>query len=102
MSEQSNSERPPSVVTGVTWYSPDEWSIIPDHVADPETFDYPYQEWLNNAEKTVERLQDAKTRVYRILFRIDDFLVWCHQKNKQPNSEARSEYTHAETKRIHG
>jgi len=41
MSEQSNSERPPSVVTGVTWYSPDEWSIIPDHVADPETFDYP-------------------------------------------------------------
>ncbi len=102
MSEQSNSERPLSVAVGVAWYSPDEWNIIPDHVADPETFDYPYQEWLQNAEKAVKELQEGEARVYRIPFRIDDFLVWCRQMNKKPNSEARSEYTHAETERIHG
>jgi hypothetical protein len=102
MSEQKDSDQPLSVAVGVAWYSPDEWNSIQDHVSDPETFDYPYQEWLLNAETTVKQLQEANTRVYRIPFRIDDFLLWCRAEHKEPNSESRSQYTHAETKKIHG
>lgn len=102
MNDQHDSEILSSAVVGIAWYSQHEWDRIRDQVADSETFDYPYEEWLANAQKIISQLQQAGTRAYRVSFSIDDFLSWCQAQGKQPNSEARSEYTVAETKRIHG
>jgi len=102
MNNQNDSDASPPVVAGIAWYTPEEWDSIREQVADPETFDYTYNEWLANAQKTVSELRSAGTKAYRIPFHLDDFLRWCRANAKQPNSEARSEYTSAETERIHG
>jgi len=102
MSSKSSSHGTHSTIVGITWYSPHEWDLIPEHVADPETFDYPYQEWLSNAEKTIEQVKQTGAHACRIQFRIDDFLQWCQRTSATPDAAARCTYTIAETKRIYG
>ena len=67
-------------------------------MSDPETFDYPYAEWILNAQEKIQEFEKQGIVVRKTPILINDFLLWCKMNRRKPDGAARAAYVAHKTK----
>ena len=82
-----------SIVVGVTWYTPDQFTRMKSVADDSESLDDTYEDWLENATRQMRRLKNKGYQVTKVSIEVDEWVAWCQQYGKPLTGASRSEFT---------
>lgn len=88
-------------ITGILWWTPEQWEKAKQISADSHVFDDSYQEWKEGAEKALKNFRDLGLTVYQIDIDLDELIDWCKKKNRLLDGNARSEFVSGKVKERH-
>jgi len=80
------------VVLGLSWFQPEQWDRLKEISEDRESLDDSYEDWKNNANKTIQELRLAGQVVKKVNIDLEELLVWCNENSFPVNGKSRSEY----------
>lgn len=80
------------VMTGIAWYSRDEWDMFRASIVDADSMHRTYDEWLAQAEKTKMTLEGRGLQIVKVPIVLDELLRWCEARGLPCNGAARSQY----------
>lgn len=84
---------PQTMIIGVGWYSPDQWSKLKLLADDSDTLDSNYEEWLAGVEKTLQELRKQPgIRPVKISVDVQDLQQWCRDHGKRLDGNARARF----------
>lgn len=88
-------------VTGILWWTPEQWERAKQISADSHAFDDTYQEWKESAEQALKNFRDLRITAYKIDIDLDELIAWCKEKNRPLDSKARSEFVSGKVRERH-
>ena len=80
------------VITGVAWYSPEQWEQMKAVVPDPENLEPSYEEWVSMASAALVQLKEAGIVWEKVLIEAEEFVAWCEEGQRALGSSARSQF----------
>jgi hypothetical protein len=84
---------PQTMLIGVGWYSPDQWSKLKLVADDSETLDSNYEEWRAGVEKTLQELRSQPgIRAVKVSVDVQALQQWCRDRGKRLDGEARVQF----------
>lgn len=81
-----------SQLSGVAWYTREHYGDIRALMDDGHILPSTFDEWLECAERVVDRIERAGASVARITLIPDDFALWCRLQGFRRDAEARCEF----------
>lgn len=87
------------IVTGVCWYTENQWVRLKETATDPERFEATYEEWSAMAEGELLHLSKAGIIPVKVLIDPDEFSAWCKEKSKRNDASARAQYVSEQLRR---
>lgn len=90
-----------SPITGILWWTPEQWERAKQISADSQIFDDTYQEWKESADKSFKNFRDLGYTVYKIEIDLDELIDWCNKKNIPLDGNARSGFVSGKVKTRH-
>ena len=78
---------------GIAWYREDQWELLKSTASDAENIEHTYQEWLQSAEDSIEKLKKQGFGPVKVDLDVNEFNEWCGRKGRIRNAGSRSEYT---------
>lgn len=79
-------------VLGVVWYDPGGWARMREITDDPEKLEETFEQWLEIAEKAVRNLRAKGATVERVTINVDEYVVWCNDRDHAINSSTRAQF----------
>jgi hypothetical protein len=86
---------------GVAWYAEAEWERVREVVADPETLESCYAEWLKVAREGLRELARAGIVAEQVPVRVGELEAWCQQQGRPLDASARSAFAAELLRRRH-
>jgi len=77
---------------GIAWYREDQWQLLRSTASDSESIEDTYQEWMQIAGESIEKLKKHGLDPVKVDFDVHEFNGWCNTHKRNPNAESRSEY----------
>jgi len=81
-----------TIVSGIGWYSREQWAELRDVVSDPEELESTYDEWLDAVKAAVPDLIKVGGKLLKVPVDVSELVSWCRQRRKRINAAARAEY----------
>jgi len=97
---QLNIPKATKIVTGIAWYSSDQWADLRRVVSDPAELESTYDEWLGVIMRSVPDLINAGFNLVKVPVNVSDLVGWCRQRGKPIDADARAEYVVEELRRL--
>jgi hypothetical protein len=88
-------------IFGIAWYRKDQWDLLRIVSDKPETLEDSYEEWLTNANKLKNNLEQLGITAKEIGIDINDVVVWCKSTNNTINSKSITEYVILKLKELY-
>ena len=79
-------------MTGIAWYSRDQWAQLRRVVADPEELESTYEEWLGVIKRRVPDFIKPGLKLVKVPVDVNDLVSWCQLRGKPIDANARAEY----------
>lgn len=76
----------------VAWYRREEWPELRRLASDADVLEERYDEWLENATRTLEQLRAAGLRVKPVDVDVHALGRWCEARQRPCDSASRSQY----------
>jgi hypothetical protein len=83
-------EQNDQIPLAMCWYDEVQWKLLKE--LDPDGTDDTYEEWRRNASEAFAELRATGQDIIKISIRMDEFLAWCEENNREPVSSSRSAY----------
>jgi hypothetical protein len=88
-------------IFGIAWYRKDQWELLRMVSAKPETLEDTYEEWLINANKLKDNLEQLGITAKEVDIDINDVVLWCKSINNTINSKSITEYVTLKLKELY-
>lgn len=82
----------------IAWYTPQQWRLLKRKAVDAHLLDSSYQQWLEEAEKLIARLQLENQEFAKCFVDVEELEKWCCEEGLPLDGAARSRFV-AETAR---
>ena len=79
-------------VTGVAWYSSNEWQQLREVAADPERLEKTYQEWLVVVDQACQKIEASGIAIVKVPIDVHGLIGWCRERNLPIDGKARAQY----------
>jgi hypothetical protein len=76
-------------VSGIAWYSREQWDKLREISVDRGTLGYTYDDWLSKAENTQARTGAAGANAEKVVVDVDELETWCHSRGWVINEKSR-------------
>lgn len=93
MKKRKKNQDKVTAVVGVAWYRRDQWPRLLEASADRAMLEDTYDEWLQNAEKTMKSFKARGIRLEKVDVDLEQLLFWCAQRGRPVNAESRTDFT---------
>jgi hypothetical protein len=80
------------VVTGLCWYSAEQWPRLREVAPDPGELEETHEEWLAMMRRSLRSLRDGGIPYQLVDIDVEELVTWCKRKGKPINSSSRAEY----------
>ncbi len=80
------------VVLGFAWYRPEQWSLLRELAADPQTLEPTHTEWVAEALKSMADLRATGADVRRIDVDVRELASWCRDRGRPLDGSARAAF----------
>jgi hypothetical protein len=87
-----NKPKGANIVTGIAWYSSDQWADLRRVVSDPAELEPTYEEWQGVIKRSVSDLIKAGLKLVKVPVDVTDLVTWCRQRGKPIDADARAQY----------
>lgn len=77
---------------GIAWYRAEQWPDLLAAVSDRSEFEERHEDWLATAEKTLEDMTRAGSRVERVEVDVTEMVAWCRARKAPLDARARSRF----------
>lgn len=67
---------------GLPWFREEDWEMLLDVLEDADQLPSAYDEWLQDAEAEVKRLERAETLVVKAVVDPAPFAQWCRARDR--------------------
>ena len=81
-----------NIVTGIAWYSSEQWVELRRVVSDPAELESTYEEWQYVIKRSVPDLINAGFKLLKVPVEVSDLVDWCRHRDKPIDADARAEY----------
>jgi hypothetical protein len=94
----------PEMITGIGWYSPDQWAMLKLLADDSAALDSSYEAWMKNAENVFQTLQGHQSgvRPVRIHIDVEVLRTWCRDHGYGLDAPARAKFITEQVKKTYG
>lgn len=79
-------------VTGICWYSAEQWPRLREVVADPGELEETHEEWLTMMKRSLRSFREAGIRYQLVDIDVEELVSWCKRKGIPINGSSRAEY----------
>lgn len=79
-------------VTGVCWYSAEQWVRLREVAADPVVLEDTYEAWVAMMKKALRSLRDAGLTYQLVDVDTEELVRWCRRNGRPIDGAARAEY----------
>jgi hypothetical protein len=93
--------RRPEIVSGIAWFSADQWQLLRSLATDAEDLEETHEEWVKIAEKTIEDLARQGLRAQKVDVDVNELRAWCLAQNRRLDSSARAAYAAVDLQDLH-
>ena len=80
------------VVTGICWYSAEQWARLREVASDPGELEETHEEWLTMMKRSLRSFREAGIQYQLIDIDVEELVNWCNRKRIPINSSSRAEY----------
>jgi len=80
------------LVTGICWYSAEQWGRLREVASDPGELEETHEEWLAMMKRSLRRFQEAGIPYQLVDIDVEELVSWCKRKRKPINGSSRAEY----------
>ena len=80
------------LVTGICWYSTEQWPRLREVVADPGELEETHEEWLTMMKRSLRSFREAGIRYQLVDIDVEELVSWCKRKGIPINGSSRAEY----------
>ena len=80
------------VVTGICWYSGEQWERLREVASDRGELEETHEEWLATMKRTLRSLREAGIPYQLVEIDVEELLIWCNRKRLPINGSSRAEY----------
>lgn len=91
----------PGVVAGCAWYRAEQWERLREISVDRDRLEDTYEEWLIDAQKGLQHMQEAGMSVEKVEVDVEELLAWCRAHNQDVDGKARAAYAAEMLRRRH-
>ncbi len=88
-------------IFGIAWYRKDQWELLRMVSDKPEILEDTYEEWLINANKLKDNLEQLGITAKKVDIDINDVVLWCKSINNTINSKSITEYVTLKLKKLY-
>jgi hypothetical protein len=81
-----------NIVTGIAWYSSDQWADLRRVVSDPAELESTFEEWQAVVKRSVPALINAGITLVKVPVDVTALVNWCRQHRKPIDAHARAQY----------
>jgi hypothetical protein len=90
-----------TVVTGIAWYSSEQWAELRRVASDPEELETTYEEWQAVIKRAVPDFIKAGYKLVKVPVDLTELADWCRRRGRLIDADARAQYV-VETLRQRG
>ena len=80
------------IVTGIAWYSSDQWADLRRVVSDPDTLEPTYEEWQDVVRRTIPDLLNQGMKLVKVPVDVTELVKWCRHHGLAIDGDARAQY----------
>ena len=88
-------------IFGIAWYKKYQWELLRMVSDKPEILEDTYEEWLINANKLKDNLEQLGITAKEVDIDINDVVLWCKSINNTINSKSITEYVTLKLKELY-
>jgi len=81
-----------NIVTGIAWYSSEQWAELRRVVSDPEEVEATYEDWQAVLQRTVPDFIKAGNKLVKVPVDVTELVSWCRQRGKRIDADARAQF----------
>jgi hypothetical protein len=81
-----------ALVTGICWYSAEQWARLREVAADRGELEQTHEEWLTMMKRELRRFREAGIPYQLVDIEVEELVRWCKRKRIPINSSSRAEY----------
>ena len=93
-------KRPTKLVTGVAWYSRNQWDRLLSVASDRASLEDIYDDWVHMAEKALSDIRQTGLNLVKVPIDVEELINWCREKGRPVDGAARAEF--AQVKLVEG
>ena len=87
-----NKPKDTNIVTGIAWYSRDQWEDLRRVASDPAKLESTYDEWQAVVKRAIPDLINAGLTLVKVSIDVTDLVSWCRQRGNPIDADARAQY----------
>jgi hypothetical protein len=87
---KQTSDRP--MVVGIAWFDRAQWQRLTEVVPDRTELDDTYEQWEENALKTIQTIERGGQRVERVHVNVETLMSWCKARSLPLDGPSRAQY----------
>ncbi len=88
------------LVTGVGWYSRNQWDRLLSVASDRALLEDTYDDWVRMAEKALSDIRQTGLNPVKVPIDVEELINWCTEKGRSVDGSARAEF--AQIKLVEG
>ena len=77
---------------GLAWFKEEDWPRLLALSEDRKALENTHSEWLNGAEKAIQKFEKQGIKVQKVPVTPDELLIWCNEQNIPINNETRTRF----------
>ncbi len=79
-------------VTGICWYSADQWARLREVASDRGELEETHEQWLAMMKRNLRSLREAGITYQLVDIDVEELVSWCKRKGRPINGSSRAEY----------
>jgi hypothetical protein len=80
------------LVTGICWYSAEQWARLREVASDRGELEETHEEWLTMMKRSLRSFREAGIPYQLVDIDVEELVSWCKLKRIPVNGSSRAEY----------
>ena len=80
------------VLTGIAFYTREEWHILKQVVSDPDVLDDTYEDWQQGLGNLIETFAKEGVDFRKVDINVSELVRWCTEQGIPINGKARAQF----------
>lgn len=85
-------KRESTKITGVAWFSREQWHVLKEVATDKSSLHDTYDEWIVDFNSAISQLQQAGIESKPVPIDVVELVKWCSEQNLPIDGKARAKF----------